>query len=494
MRGSFGIWGSSESTSSTTLRASYQSEEDYCEQKSSRDTSFGASGSTELALLKNASSLLSPTGPRRQTKIMMTTAKPSDYDNDLWNIEFNDMVRAGRARSRSEASRPRGRTPRIRNQPANTTMTMQYDKSKNLPSQVGRISPSGRRLSPMVPEAHLFSPSVEPTPLSPTGKEYEMATVENYSESDKDPLDLTSPPHTFVDCQPSLDKDTTISRSSKRKAKTSPIVITPSNDERSGSSKDCEVAATSKGKRKSRRKRVQLTSSNESLLEKSADMDDGSESEAQMNESKTSKKRKSKSYVKIVISSDEDEAEKNFAPQDLRIMSATNVGSLGLDCLASIERMRAKSRNIQGGVSGKMRKELERAKEVMNTLIYKSEAIGDPTFHNLRNKEITEQLEKYKREETLRNREIEDLRGMVEDLKKEVIELRGRLDDAEEEERKAKASKRITEWKLRKLNTKDGEGLSGPSEMENKGTETEETMFNLPVDGKPREKMVLECP
>lgn len=75
-----------------------------------------------------------------------------------------------------------------------------------------------------------------------------------------------------------------------------------------------------------------------------------------------------------------------------------------------------------------------------------------------------------------------------------MIELRGRLDDAEEEERKAKASKRITEWKLRKLNAKDGEGLSGPSEMEDKGTETEETMFNLPVDGKPREKhSVLRC-
>lgn len=135
-------------------------------------------------------------------------------------------------------------------------------------------------------------------------------------------------------------------------------------------------------------------------------------------------------------------------------MGATNVGSLGLDCLDSVENMRAKSRNLQGGISGKMKKGIERAKEVIKTLIHKSEATGDPLFLKLKNKDLSAQIEKYKLEEIHNKREIEDLRTAVEELKKEVAELRGKLDDAEEEERKAKASKRIIEWKLKKTQNK----------------------------------------
>lgn len=57
-------------------------------------------------------------------------------------------------------------------------------------------------------------------------------------------------------------------------------------------------------------------------------------------------------------------------------MGTIGIGSIGLDCLANIESIRAKSKNLQGGVSGKMRRDLDRAKEVINTLIYKAEAVG----------------------------------------------------------------------------------------------------------------------
>lgn len=133
--------------------------------------------------------------------------------------------------------------------------------------------------------------------------------------------------------------------------------------------------------------------------------------------------------------------------------------------------MRAKCKNIQGGISGKMRKELERAKEIINTLIHKSEAIGDPSFLKLKNKELTMQVQNHKLNEVLKDKKIKKLHSMVNDLKKEVDELRNRLDDAEEEERKV--SKKITEWKLRKLTYKDGELMDASQYgMKDKGTKT----------------------
>lgn len=230
---------------------------------------------------------------------------------------------------------------------------------------------------------------------------------------------------------------------------------------------------------------MQPIPSDESAKETPVDTENTSESEARNNEKR---KSKNKSNVSLVISSDDEEIKKDFAPMDLRILGATNVGALGIDCLTNIEQMRAKCKNIPGGISGKMKKELERAKEMINTLIEKSEATGDPTFLKLKNKELNTQIEKYKKKEILRNKEMKELRDLVEELKKEVIDLRGRLDDAEEEERKAIVSKKITQSKLRKLRAKDGEGISETYDTEEKGTETEEMFFNLPDDGKLREK------
>lgn len=106
--------------------------------------------------------------------------------------------------------------------------------------------------------------------------------------------------------------------------------------------------------------------------------------------SSEAKKRRDSQIASIEISSEEEEeVGKDFAPQDLRSMGTIGVGSIGLDCLANVESMRAKSKNLQGEVSGKMRRDLDRAKEVINTLIYKSEAAGDPSFLKMKNRELT---------------------------------------------------------------------------------------------------------
>lgn len=220
---------------------------------------------------------------------------------------------------------------------------------------------------------------------------------------------------------------------SKRKAKTSPDVVTPTDEDKR--------ASAFIRKLRPRKKRPQP-----GIIKKqsssSGEFQVNAFTEASGSESGGSR-RASKNKINITIISSEDEEEgRDFAPQDLRIMGATNVGSLGLDCLDNIEQMRAKCKNIQGKISGKMRKGIERTKEVIKTLIYKSEACGDPTFFKIKNKELTSQMEKFKKNDILKDGEIERLRGIVEDLKKEVDELRGRLDDAEEEDRKAVVSKK----------------------------------------------------
>lgn len=181
----------------------------------------------------------------------------------------------------------------------------------------------------------------------------------------------------------------------------------------------------------------------------------------------------------VVLSSDDEEVGKDFAPQELRIMGANSVGAMGLDYLANIESMRSRSRNLQGGISGKMRKDIEKTKDVINTLIYKSEAAGDPSYLRLRNKELADQIDKLKLNEIFRNRETEELRSMVNDLKKEVTVLRDKLDEVEEDRRKARESYRIVQRKLKKSGIDPSKELEGKVKMIDKETLTEEEL-NLP--------------
>lgn len=75
------------------------------------------------------------------------------------------------------------------------------------------------------------------------------------------------------------------------------------------------------------------------------------------------------------------------------------MGALGLNCLDRVENMRARSKNLQGGISGKMRRrDLERAKDVINILIFKSEASGDPAYLKIKNRELSAKIEKIKTE------------------------------------------------------------------------------------------------
>lgn len=75
--------------------------------------------------------------------------------------------------------------------------------------------------------------------------------------------------------------------------------------------------------------------------------------------------------------------------------------------------MRAKSKNLQGGISGKMRKNLAKVMDVINTLILKVEEKDDPAKLRLNNITLKREIGKLEVEETLRKRETEDMRIMM---------------------------------------------------------------------------------
>lgn len=130
-------------------------------------------------------------------------------------------------------------------------------------------------------------------------------------------------------------------------------------------------------------------------------------------------------------------------------MDVTKVGALGIDYLKSIESMRAKSRNLHGGISGKIRKNLQNTTDIINTLIYKVTATGDPAKLKIENRALMDQIEKLKLEEIIRKREMDEMKQIVDKLKNEVDELKDKLDEMEVDRNKAR-SQRIAEWKMRK--------------------------------------------
>lgn len=146
-------------------------------------------------------------------------------------------------------------------------------------------------------------------------------------------------------------------------------------------------------------------------------------------------------------SSDEDD---DFAPEEFRIRGATEVGVLGLNCLRRIERWRFNSRSLNGEVSGKMKKKLVEATEVVNTLILKAEASGDPDTTNARNRQLMVEVEKRKLEEVRRNKEVGELKVLVEALKIEVLELKDKLDEVEQEREGRRGRWRLAMSKARK--------------------------------------------
>lgn len=73
-------------------------------------------------------------------------------------------------------------------------------------------------------------------------------------------------------------------------------------------------------------------------------------------------------------------------------MAASAAGALALDWLTEVEEIRKKTTNMQGRLSGQMKRNVLKLKEVVLSLVGKAEAAGDPLFLKMRNSELTQQL------------------------------------------------------------------------------------------------------
>ncbi|CAL1672758.1 unnamed protein product [Lasius platythorax] len=124
-------------------------------------------------------------------------------------------------------------------------------------------------------------------------------------------------------------------------------------------------------------------------------------------------------------------------------MGATAAGSLGLECINNVESERKNSPNINGQVSGRMKKKLKRAKKIINTLVYKAEASGNPALLRLKNRELTDEVQSLKLNEVVIKRELEDMRSLVDSLRRKISDLKDRVEEAEEDRRKSRESQRI---------------------------------------------------
>ncbi|CAL1682480.1 unnamed protein product [Lasius platythorax] len=425
--------------------------------------------------------------------------------SDSWQ----DSDRVGRVRRRSGANRPRGRSTRTSGH-MNFAMTMDKVFDKNLPSQ-GFRSLSGRREDPTVPEVPPSLSGEEPASSLPTGEEREMATV--VKEVDRDPLDLTFVDClSAIEVVPqSQNQEATIASTpiagTKRKAmKISPDA--PSEDEPGANTSDTQrvprVVLRKLRTRKRKPKEVDDQIEEVSSASMSTDSDWNSERGELINEdsdleftgiqqlddgsarklrpkkkalprksssklSSTRKdsdlevapkknvsqgsnkgKRKSRARRKSLTSSDDEDEDSNFAPEELRAMGATAAGSLGLECIDDVESERKNSPNINGQVSDRMKKKLKRAKKIINTLMYKAEASGDPALLRLKNRELTDKVQRLKLNEVVIKRELEDMRSLVDGLRKEISDLKDRVEEAEEDRRKSRESQRIMLWRHKK--------------------------------------------
>ncbi|KMQ92971.1 gag-pol polyprotein [Lasius niger] len=427
------------------------------------------------------------------------------------DVSLETDQRVGRARRRGEANRPRGGPPRTRSPKNGNNMAMDLENEATVPPQ-GIRTPSGRRESPTVPEALPSSSSVGPALSSPTGEGRESATVE-VEPDPRDPLDLT-----FVDCASMLEeKPQALIQAPKvpkvvlRKIKERSRKKRPKNLEEvpeviSGETSSTRMSAESDpsesddGSRKQPITKGTDISADESDVEytgteyldpdytkklrssvknevKGSKVDVAKSATQEEQPKKTTTKRKKKETIRVWSSTEDGEDdETDFCPEDLKIMGATAIGAIGIDCLKTAENERKNSPNINGAVSGIMKRKIQRAADVINTLVYKVESKGDPTWLRIRNRELESEVEKMKIEEVLRNREVEDMRAIVADLKREVYELKGRLDDAEEDAR-ARESYRITKRILKKTGNENTDD-STPSV---KGIDTQ-----LPTDSDTR--------
>ncbi|CAL1672183.1 unnamed protein product [Lasius platythorax] len=135
-------------------------------------------------------------------------------------------------------------------------------------------------------------------------------------------------------------------------------------------------------------------------------------------------------------------------------MGASALGAMGLNHLKEANTLRGKHGHLNGNISGKIKQKIMRAMSIRNTLVYKAEAAGDPALLIMKNRELSSEIKYLKTQDVIMKKELEETRNLIGNLEKEISELKDKLDDTEEDRRKARVSHPLAQYKLSVLTKK----------------------------------------
>lgn len=101
---------------------------------------------------------------------------------------------------------------------------------------------------------------------------------------------------------------------------------------------------------------------------------------------------------------------------ELRLAPAAELGVSAVEWLEDIDKIRSGG-NIQGGLSGHMRRRLNVLKETVRVFMEKATEIGDPTYLRRRNQELSGDLRVAQQEIAKLKTTVKELQDIVTDLK-----------------------------------------------------------------------------
>lgn len=145
---------------------------------------------------------------------------------------------------------------------------------------------------------------------------------------------------------------------------------------------------------------------------------------------KEEKTEETHSKTENELHTEEDMEELNEALAGVVGVNMASMPSHSLDATAmewinEVEDGRKRSRNIQGAISGMMKRNLEQARDAIATLMMRAEEKGDQWYLRSENKEKHAQI-------LALRKEVADLRELVEELRKQLMEkpppIRGKMD------------------------------------------------------------------
>lgn len=163
------------------------------------------------------------------------------------------------------------------------------------------------------------------------------------------------------------------------------------------------------------------------FLKSREEVEEGSEVTTQSeSENKRSTKSKRKA-TKSKKNAETIESKLRDVPDDvgeLAMAPAVEIGASAIEWIEDVEEIRKKCGNIQGGLSGHMRRRILAVKATVKMLMDKTADLGDPSYLRRRNLELSGDLRMAEKEISRLKNTVKDLQAVVEELKASIREMK----------------------------------------------------------------------